>query len=324
MKLLCAYNSNAAASLEVAQAYQAVHPEAELVPCPVNPNVDTDSIAYAYQQTYRFAQHIQAPIDAAVAGTKGAHVVLCYGIPWILHGTEGGNYTYYRCVDDALHLSASEGGGTYAYYTINPVRWSRYEIMRHETFRFVSRIDGPTKELAIGLITKAAAVAASGWETNEAVLDASDVNQYDEEAQILNAMKWQVRLDRGSGSWAPPPGSPSYYQKYSGDTTTMDFGSAAWPSRGWWGCCAQSQSAQTVRGSFRWVPYLITYGCFLTYGSTAEPTYARFPREPYVLSGLMRQGMTWGQAVAFGKVYTNYRILAIGDPMFRAPRLVSG
>ncbi len=192
----------------------------------------------------------------------------------------------------------------------------------------VSRLDGPGKDVAIGLIDKAIAAEKTGLKGN-AYFDsrfgdgkgASQYAEYDtsiqKAASIIEVQtNFKVVQEKTGKLFAPEqcPDTALYCGWYSlrKYIDAFDFVTGAV------GYHIASFEALSLRDptSTQWCPAMLRDGITATIGSVAEPYLGAFPRPDEFFAELMR-GRCLVEAYYRTKPYNSWQMLLIGDPLYK-------
>ncbi|MGL6096947.1 MAG: TIGR03790 family protein, partial [Fimbriiglobus sp.] len=219
----------------------------------------------------------------------------------------------------------------------NPLYWQVPEFRRQSapTVLMTARLDGPTPEIAKGLVDQAIAVeAAAAGLTGKAYVDARGIRfdpkkpgeagigheGYDESfretAALLKKGGMDVVLDDRDPVFPPKscPGAALYVGWYSHakfvDTCEFVPGAVAWH--------LASSEAVTLRkaDSPVWCPNLLKKGVAATIGPVAEPYTVGFPK-PAEFFGFLGTGKyTLVECYARTVYFASWMGVLVGDPLY--------
>lgn len=192
----------------------------------------------------------------------------------------------------------------------------------------VARLDGPTAEIAKGLVDKALEAERDGlW--GRAYFDARGVtNSYKVgDDMILAAEKTAARhgfettLDKNEAVF--PAGFPlSHIALYVGWYEFHVAGAMAQPKLefmpGAFAYHLNSFSAQTIRNpNERWVGPLLARGATCTMGCTEEPYLEGTPDIAVFLARWLFMGYSFGEAAYTAQKFISWQTTVVGDPLYR-------
>lgn len=261
------------------------------------------------------------------------YIVPVYGVPL---GAGDPTHTTGMSVDTALAVinSGVTGKMSNPYFAAwnvmkphfreftNPYPWKMY---------IVTRIDGPTVQIACGLVDKAiAAEAALKTSDGTAYFDYRNVNSssgyYPADQTVVNANK--IALSKG-------------YQTVFNDQTITGSMIHSAPKTLWaWGWYSGQQTwegYEFVPGAVgaqltsftalgvntyqpgAWVPVWLRDGITATWGAVAEPTTAGYANGDNLLNKFW-QGYNFGEAAYQAAPYLNHMMVFVGDPLY-APKV---
>ena len=193
----------------------------------------------------------------------------------------------------------------------------------------VARLDGPSAELAKGLVDKALAAEKNGlW--GRGYFDARGLTSGGYESgdkwitlvsEMAKTYGFEVTLDKQPTTF-PSTAPFSDIALYFGWYDTQLSGPFLHENPGFVpGAIAYhlySFSAQSIRGmDMNWAPNLIRRGATATVGYTEEP-YLQFTLDlPVFAQRLFFRGFTFGEAVYAGLAGSSWQTTVIGDPLYR-------
>jgi tetratricopeptide (TPR) repeat protein len=192
----------------------------------------------------------------------------------------------------------------------------------------VARLDGPTAEIAKGLVDKALQAEREGlW--GRAYFDARGVTNHYKLGDdiILGAEKTAARhgfettLDKTEAVF--PPGFPlSHIGLYVGWYEFNVAGAMAQAKLefmpGAFAYHLHSYSAQTIRNpNERWVGPLLARGATCTMGCTEEPYLEGTPDVSVFIARWLFLGYSFGEAAYTSQKYLSWQTTVVGDPLYR-------
>lgn len=193
----------------------------------------------------------------------------------------------------------------------------------------VSRLDGPTPEIASGLVDKALAAERTGlW--GRAYVDTRNLQTNDayylgdvwlrESANICRQLGFDVEMDTNAGTFPesyPMSQIAIYAGWYDGDVSgpfrlpKVEFMPGAFAYH------LHSYSAETVRSATeRWCGPLLARGATCTMGCVYEPFLQFTPNIAFFLQAL-GNGYTFGEAAWASQVALSWQTTVIGDPLYQ-------
>jgi uncharacterized protein (TIGR03790 family) len=193
----------------------------------------------------------------------------------------------------------------------------------------VARLDGPTVEVARGLVDKALQAEANGlW--GRAYFDARGFTNGDYKigddwirggAEIVRRLGYEVTLDNQDQTFAAafPMSQIALYAGWydvnaSGPFAqkTVEFMPGAFAYH------LHSFSASTVRSTnSNWVGPLLAKGATITMGSVHEPYLSGTPNVAVFLERLMWRRFTFGEAAYASQSVISWQTTVVGDPLYR-------
>lgn len=193
----------------------------------------------------------------------------------------------------------------------------------------VARLDGPSADIAMGLVDKAMAAETNGlW--GRAYIDirqSTDTNYIMGDrwlattAQMLWHMGFWTEMDTNAATFAP--GFPmSHIAFYSGWYDEHVSGPFTLPQvefmPGAFAYHLHSFSAATVRNPLQnWVGPLLAKGATATMGFVAEPYLAGTLDLPTFVAAWLGRGATFGEAAYVAQANLSWQTTVIGDPLYR-------
>ncbi len=212
----------------------------------------------------------------------------------------------------------------------NPVYGTTNTAHLHPTngVLVVSRLDGPSPEIARGLVDKALEAERDGlWgrtyfdlrNVNDPVYKAGDA-WIRSAAEVCARMGFDTVLDEGPGTF--PAGFPmSQIAFYAGWYDEHVSGPFAQPQvefmPGAFAYHLHSYSAAELRNpSAHWVGPLLARGATITMGCVQEPFLSGTPDLGVFTARLMYSGFTFGEAAYASQPVLSWQTAVIGDPLY--------
>lgn len=352
--LVC--NRNSAASRQVAEHYAAKRkvPENQIIslPLPESESITRDDFENKLQQplwqeirarkllTYRANE--SGSTNCNVVEAKIRYAVLCYGVPVKIAPDPGRKEDVPEtlrvelrrneaAVDSELAvLPLLDRKPLAAGLLVNPAYGATNVSTLHPTngVLMVARLDGPTPQLAMGLVDKAMQAETNGlW--GRAYFDLRGLNEGAYKAgdtwihgasEVARVYGFETVQDT-SGSTFPPETPLSdlalyfgwYDQSVSGPFTNgmVQFrpGAVAYH--------LHSFSARTLRvPDVWWAGPLIALGATATMGCTEEPYLETTPQPNIFLSRFAMLGFSFGEAAYASQPALSWQNTIVGDPLY--------
>lgn len=365
-EVLVIYNSRSSASKEVAEYYAKKRsvPEDQIVgfDMPLTGQITRAEYISSLQEPLRlwmegrgFATWTNQTVAAkggkssytkyTLTNSKVRYLLLCHGIPWhiaqdatLTESTNGLPEAVRRndaCVDQEICLLPRLGHYEFIGMAVNPFgSVTNAAIMQPKNGAFiVSRLDGPTPEIAKGLVDKALEAEVKGLWGN-AYIDLRDIREgpYARgEVMITNAATAAKRLGFETFVDNKPElfgnGYPlSQVGIYVGWYSAVVVGPFAQPSvefmPGAFAYHLHSFSAANIRSvDQNWVGPMLAKGVTCTMGCVAEPYLDFTPHPGVFLERWGYLGMTFGEAAMTSHPALSWQTVVIGDPLYRPFRL---
>lgn len=282
-------------------------------------------------------------IEYKVLEAKIRYVVLCYGVPLrILHDTtikeaaEAGMRPELRrnnaAVDTELACLPFQGQKP---PLAGPVRNPLYTTTNAAALNpvtgplMVTRLDGPTPEIARGLVDKALQAETNGlWgrayfdirNTTDAGLKVGD-DWIRGAAEICRHLGFETIMDTGGDTF--PPGFPmSHIAFYAGWYREHVSGPFALPQvefvPGAFAYHLHSYSAVSLRATDRgWAGPFLAKGVTCTMGCVEEPFLSGTPDVAVFIGRFIFHGFTFGEAAYAGQPILSWQTTVVGDPLYR-------
>ena len=269
------------------------------------------------------------------------YLLLCYGVPWYIphdssmrSETEGIPAQFLRndaSVDDELALLPRLGFNDPIATSPNPVVGATNAAQIHPTngVFMVTRLDGPTPEIARGLVDKALEAESRGlW--GHAYLDLRAITNgpyWWGARMITNAAVAAKRLGfetfvdnqpASLGVGYPLSQVALYVGWYDSGVTGPFYRASVEFLPGAFAYHLHSFSAANLRSaSENWVGPLLARGATATMGCVAEPYLEFTPNPAMFLERWGYVGMTLGEAATAAHPVLSWQTVVVGDPLYR-------
>jgi len=192
----------------------------------------------------------------------------------------------------------------------------------------VARLDGPTPEIASGLVDKAMAAESNGF-WGRAYFDARGLKTNDNYylgdswimlgAEICRRLGFETELDTNANTF-PASFPMSHIAVYAGWYDGNVSGPFTAPKvefmPGAFAYHLYSFSANTLRGGNGWCKTLLAKGATCTMGCVYEPYLQFTPNIAFFLSAF-GSGCTFGEAAWAAQPALSWQITVIGDPLYQ-------
>lgn len=269
------------------------------------------------------------------------YLLLCYGVPWYIpqdpstrSDTQGIPPQFQRndaSVDDELALLPRPGLHDPIATVPNPVFGVTNGVRIHPIHGvfMVTRLDGPTPEIARGLVDKALE-AESGGLWGHAHIDMRGLTEgpyLTGDLMITNAAKAAKRLGfetfvdnlpASLGVGYPLSQVALYVGWYDSGVTGPFYRSNVEFMPGAFAYHIHSFSAANLRSaSENWVGPLLARGVTATMGCVAEPYLEFTPNPSMLLERWGYAGMTLGEASTAARPVFSWQTVVVGDPLYR-------
>ncbi|MBX3747833.1 MAG: TIGR03790 family protein [Verrucomicrobiae bacterium] len=197
----------------------------------------------------------------------------------------------------------------------------------------VGRLDGPTAELARGLVDRAIEAERHGL-VGRGYFDVRSIghpayqvgDQWISNAwAVVSRYGFDTHLDREPGTL--PAGFPMshtafYAGWYDGHVSGPFQGGTVEFTPGAVGYHLHSFSAATLRAADRhWVGPLVAAGVTATMGMVHEPYLQGTPDVGLCFARLLFSGFTWGEAALVSQRFLSWQLTVVGDPLYRPFRM---
>ena len=269
------------------------------------------------------------------------YLLLCYGVPWYIphdssmrSETEGIPAQFLRndaSVDDELALLPRLGFNDPIATTPKPVVGATNASQLHPTngVFMVTRLDGPTPEIARGLVDKALEAESRGlW--GHAYIDLRAITNgpyWWGDRMITNAAVAAKRLGFDTfvdnqptslGVGYPLSQVALYIGWYDSGVTGPFYRASVEFLPGAFAYHLHSFSAANLRSaSENWVGPLLARGATATMGCVAEPYLEFTPNPAMFLERWGYVGMTLGEAATAAHPVLSWQTVVVGDPLYR-------
>lgn len=295
-------NQNIPASIDIATYYASVRQ----VPNILYLDIPLSTMSGDYQVLNggyaAFDKYVNQPFKSYMAGKTILYVVLTYGIPVKAVVNPGSTSLY--CMDNAL-------AGDFAF---NEFFCKPYQFSNCYGQYIVTRLDGPTPEIAKSLVDRAIAGEAS-WSKGKCYFDAGGpYPTWDTRIQTAYqdsiSLGYDSVLDTSSALMQSFPDCQFYYGWYTGYFT----GNFAWKPGGV-GIHVHSGSAYNMRDTRFWVPGLLASGAACTAGAVNEPYLDYYVHPDHFVKSFLR-GDNFGEAFYKSIPSLRWMMVAVGDPLY--------
>jgi uncharacterized protein (TIGR03790 family) len=269
------------------------------------------------------------------------YLLLCYGVPWYIphdssmrSETAGIPAQFLRndaSVDDELALLPRLGFNDPIATSPNPVVGATNAAQIHPTngVFMVTRLDGPTPEIARGLVDKALEAESRGlW--GHAYIDLRAITNgpyWWGDRMITNAAVAAKRLGfetfvdnqpASLGVGYPLSQVALYVGWYDSGVTGPFYRASVEFLPGAFAYHLHSFSAANLRSaSENWVGPLLARGATATMGCVAEPYLEFTPNPAMFLERWGYVGMTLGEAATAAHPVLSWQTVVVGDPLYR-------
>ncbi len=344
-RVLVVYNAGLRDSPSVAKDYAKLRHVPERNLCPIAPPSDTALNIADFEAT------VKRPVRACLekAGAREIlYIVLSYRTPFRVIEPGGKvNLALDSLLSDIWDEIVPEpfperNLSVHPYFALDHSKANRYEpfvplsAFRHRQnaprLYSVWRLDAPTETLAAGLVRKALTAERAGgpkgrgcFDRNSGPLnDAEDrgypAGEWDIEraAGFARDAGWEVTLDQNKEEFGTPP-APARCEDavfYAGWYSLNNYNDAFTWANGAIGIHLDSLSALHPRSGKNWSANALLHGIAVTSGAIDEPYLNALPHPDGVLRSLM-QGANVGDAFLRNTMSVKWRIIHLGDPLYR-------
>jgi uncharacterized protein (TIGR03790 family) len=281
--------------------------------------------------------------ERRIAEAQFRYAVLCYGVPWRIKPDTGLFEPEAETARPELRRNEAAVDSELACLPVcerpyplvgplgNPFYATTNATGMHPTngLLMVTRLDGPTPEIARGLVDKAVEAERDGW-WGRAYFDLRgnvepDLKQGEEwlgnAAQLCRQLGFETVVDTNADVF--PAGFPmSQIAFYAGWYRENVCGPFALPDvefmPGAFAYHLHSFSAASLRSSTQqWVGPFLAKGVTITMGSVQEPYLGGTPDIGVFAARLIFQGMSFGEAAYASQNALSWQTTVVGDPLYR-------
>jgi uncharacterized protein (TIGR03790 family) len=340
-------SENVPEGVEVARHYMAARgiPEGNLclVRAPASEEVTRDQFNQTIWHPLRaFLAKWEGRLDVAlpdgtlrlqIGSRKPKYLVPVYGMPIKITGYEAVKTMYLStaaAVDSELVLAPS-GEHKLVASLMNPYFGAEapFAPPLEGAMLLVSRLDGPSAEIAKRLVDDAVWAESQGGLKGRAYIDTRNITtggyaEGDEwlrnAAEMLRRCGFQTEVDTDPEVMPlahPMPDAAVYLGWY----TEHAVGPIVKPEfrfvRGAIAYHLQSFSGSAIRDAkTHWVGPLLVHGACVTAGAVYEPFLSGTPHIDILMARLL-EGYSWGEAAYMSQSWISWQICFIGDPLYR-------
>jgi len=340
-------SENVPEGVEVARHYMAARgiPEGNLclVRAPASEEVTRDQFNQTIWHPLRaFLAKWEGRLDVAlpdgtlrlqIGSRRPKYLVPVYGVPIKITGYEAVKTMYLStaaAVDSELVLAPS-GEHKLVASLMNPYFGAEapFAPPLEGAMLLVSRLDGPSPEIAKRLVDDAVWAEGQGGLKGRAYIDTRNITtggyaEGDEwlrnAAEMLRRSGFQTEVDTNPEVLPlahPMPDAAVYLGWYTehavGPIVKPDFRFV----RGAIAYHIQSFSGSAIRDpKTHWVGPLLVHGACVTAGAVYEPFLSGTPHIDILMARLL-EGYSWGEAAYMSQSWVSWQICFIGDPLYR-------
>jgi uncharacterized protein (TIGR03790 family) len=228
----------------------------------------------------------------------------------------------YASVDSELSLVL---GGAYELYRWQP-NLLRSKAPQAIRTLMVCRLDGPTEEIAKGLIDKAMAAETSGltgtaYIDSRGIFDKDAYGHYDQSIRdlaLLTQLRTTLPVKEERTAALFQPGTCPEAALYCGWYSVKKYVDAFEFVPGAVGLHIASYEAVSLHdiNSTQWCPAMLKRGITATLGAVAEPYLHTFP-EPKAFFSELFEGKCLVEAFYQTKPFNSWQLVLIGDPLYK-------
>jgi uncharacterized protein (TIGR03790 family) len=213
----------------------------------------------------------------------------------------------------------------------NPFYGATNAAVMHPTngLLLVARLDGPTPEIARGLVDKAMEAETNGlW--GRAYVDIRSTTNVDYQigdrwlataAEMVWRMGYDTLMETNEHTFRasfPLSQIAIYAGWYDADVSGPFTRAKVEFMPGAFAYHLHSYSAQSIRDPNRhWVGPLLAKGATITLGCVEEPYLSGTPNIPTFLAGLLGRGFSFGEAAWAAQGSLSWQTTVVGDPLYR-------
>jgi uncharacterized protein (TIGR03790 family) len=270
---------------------------------------------------------------------RAKYLVPVYGVPIKIKGYEDVKTMYLSsaCAVDSELALLPTGEHTLTGSVRNPYFGAQapFGSPVDEAMILVSRLDGPTPEIAMRLVDDAVWVEGQGGLKGRAYIDAGASAKLDPRgrggyaegdawlmraADLLQRAGFKTDVDTRPEvlPLSYPMPDPAVYlgwytDQAAGPMVALDFKF----NRGAIAYHLQSFTGAAIRDAkTHWVGPLLVHGACVTAGAVYEPFLAGTPHIDIFMDRLLK-GYSWGEAAYMSEAFLSWQICFIGDPLYR-------
>lgn len=261
-------------------------------------------------------------------------IVICKPVPLYAVNTDG-TTSWNASVDSELAAARTPNGSGGNGYLINPYYYARVTLQPFVSANYlnmllVTRLDGPTYDLAKGLVDKALraeqnGVAGNGYFDQFAgySLDEEPNKSIGKAYNLFKAAGFKSQIDSTSGLLLPPvctgENALFYCGWYDYDHNYLTNGAHYQWQDGSIGIHLWSGGADVLDLRYtNWCPHMINAGITATQGSVDEGYTIAYSNAYYLLL-YMLNGLSYAEACYASNVTLSWKQVFIGDPLLRWP-----
>ena len=283
-------------------------------------------------------REVRVPVESKIR-----YVVLCYGVPLKISNDPNLHEPGEETVRPELRINAAAVDSELAALPLPPEVTRKFGLLRNTSYTstnaalfsptngllMVTRLDGPTPEIARSLVDKAMAAETNGFwgrvycdirsttDTNYMIGDEWIRGAYD----ICRVLGYESLLDTNATTFAA--GQPmSHIIFYAGWYDPEPSGPFLAPKMefmpGAFAYHLHSANAWTVRSATKaWVGPLLAKGASCTFGSVNEPYLSGTVDVGTFTARWLITGFTFGEAAYAAQNCLSWQTTVIGDPLYR-------
>lgn len=283
-------------------------------------------------------REVRVPVESKIR-----YVVLCYGVPLKIANDPNLHEPGQDLVKPELRFNGAAVDSELAALPLPPEVNRKFGLLRNVNYTstntamfsptnailLVTRLDGPTPEIARSLVDKAMAAETNGFwgraycdirsttDTNYMIGDEWIRGAFD----IGRVLGFESLLDTNAATF--PAGQPmSHIAFYAGWYDAEPGGPFLAPKMefmpGAFAYHLHSGNAWTVRSTNRaWVGPLLAKGATCTFGSVNEPYLPGTPDVGTFAARWLISGFTFGEAAYAAQTCLSWQTTVVGDPLYR-------
>ncbi len=283
-------------------------------------------------------REVRVPVESKIR-----YVVLCYGVPLKIAHDPNLHEPGQAEVKPELRVNSAAVDSELAALPLPPEVNRKFGLLRNVNYTstntamfsptngllLVTRLDGPTPEIARSLVDKAMSAETNGFwgraycdtrsttDTNYMIGDEWIRGAFD----ICRVLGFESLLDTNATTFLA--GQPmSHIAFYAGWYDAVPSGPFLAPKMefmsGAFAYHLHSQNAWTIRSSSNaWAGPLLAKGATCTFGSVNEPYLAGTPDVGTFAARWLLSGFTFGEAAYAAQSCLSWQTTVIGDPLYR-------